>query len=200
MSRVSPGWRGIRVLRIRGRGGRRRGWSSCGRCGGSGRCGRRIGCGTCCCGGEFADEFDEGGVVGVAACFGAEHGGNVVGGAVPVEEEFACGAVEVDEAGGTGGPAWVGQDRCVERSAGGLAASTLSRASHTQAGASVMASRIYWTVAVTPAVESGRPRRAGVRAAACARSNRCPRSASSSCRARASGVHPVHQSLYGGER
>ena len=53
-------------------------------------------------------------VAGVAACFGSEHGGNVISGAVPVGEKPACGRIEVDEAGIVGGPARVGENRGVE--------------------------------------------------------------------------------------
>jgi hypothetical protein len=50
----------------------------------------------------------------VAACFGPEHGGDVVSGALPVGEELPCGGVEVGEAGVVGGPARVGEYRCVQ--------------------------------------------------------------------------------------
>ena len=65
-------------------------------------------------GGKLADQLDELPVVGVAACLGAEHGGDVVGGALPVGEEVACGRVEVDEAGVVDGPARIGEERGVE--------------------------------------------------------------------------------------
>ena len=64
--------------------------------------------------GQLADQLDELFVVGVAACLGSEHGGDVISGALPVGEELACGGIEVDEAGIVCGPARVGEDRGVE--------------------------------------------------------------------------------------
>ncbi len=65
-------------------------------------------------GGKLADQLDELLVAGAAACLGAEHGGDVVGGAFPVGEEVACGWVEVDEAGVIDWPARVGEERGVQ--------------------------------------------------------------------------------------
>jgi len=62
-------------------------------------------------GGKLADQLDELLVAGVAACLGAEHGGDVVGGAFPVGEEVVSSRIEVDEAGVVDWPAGVGEER-----------------------------------------------------------------------------------------
>jgi hypothetical protein len=61
-------------------------------------------------GGQLAHEFDQSLVVGVAAGFQAEHGGGVFGDLFVVDEEFLGSlGFEVDETGGVGRSAWVGQ-------------------------------------------------------------------------------------------
>ena len=54
--------------------------------------------------------------MGVPSGFEAKHRGGVAGDLVVVDEELPCGVgVEVDEAGGVGGPAWLGEHGRVER-------------------------------------------------------------------------------------
>src|SRR6476619_651288 len=63
-------------------------------------------------GGELADQLGERLVVRILARGQPEDGGDVVGGAFPVDEEVLRRLVEVDEASGVRGPSRVGQHRC----------------------------------------------------------------------------------------
>ncbi len=58
--------------------------------------------------------------MGVVARLGAEPGGDVVGGAFPIDEEVLGGGVDVDEAGGVGWSTVIGEQWCVERSCQGV--------------------------------------------------------------------------------
>ena len=133
-------------------------------------------------GGKLADQLDELLVVRVAAGFGPEHGGDVVGGAVPVGEELPCGRVEVDEAGVVRGPARVGEDRGVQ------GAGEAVGGEHVVPGVAHPGGRVGDGVqdlldAVGDAGGLRRCRcRGGAGWAARARSNRWARSASSSCK------------------
>src|SRR6185437_12328105 len=64
---------------------------------------------------KLADQLDELLVIRVTAGLRSEHGGDVIGGALPVGEELTGGRVQIDEARAVGWPARVGKDRGVER-------------------------------------------------------------------------------------
>jgi hypothetical protein len=65
---------------------------------------------------ELADEVVEISVMGVPACFGAEHGDGDVGGAAPVGVEAVSGGVEEREPGEVGAIIRIGEDVGVEGS------------------------------------------------------------------------------------
>ncbi len=134
---------------------------------------------------ELADEVRQIAVVGVPAGLRAQDGDRVVGDAVPVAVEVGRSRAEEDEPGwftGRTGSTYNSEKRARPSA---FAERMSKRPFCTRAGAPVIASISLCTLGRTRCCV--RRRRRGVAGwAARARSNRCARSASSSCRARAS--------------